>query len=210
MPESNLRLFLLRAVGLQLVFLGLWWTILYQPSIGILRLIAEVPLTLLVSAPSKRTLEVDSSTGEWDFSIPVGAVVKDSTQTNEPVSVDAIDFAAPPANVAPFATGWFVYLGLALSVPVNRNSLRRTAKGLILQTTIGALGVFAYAEVNARGILVHMHRMPDPLDVWFLNFVYHIDYLVIPYASPFLVILWTHREWWTKLIGSRAGERTTA
>ena len=50
-----------------------------------------------------------------------------------------------------------------------------------------------------------MHRVQDPMGLWFLHFVYHIDYLVIPYASPFLLILWTHPEWWPKLIGIRTG-----
>jgi hypothetical protein len=203
MAESRLGHFLLRAVGLQLVLLGLWWTVLYQPSIGLLRLIAEVPFTLLLTNPSKSTLEVDSSSGDWNFSIPVNTVVKDSPQSNSAVQVDAIDFAAPAENVAPFTTGWFVYLGLALSVPITKDSTRRTLKGLLFQTAISALAVFTYAEVNARGTLAHLHRVPDPVGLWFLNFVYHIDYLVIPYASPFLLILWTHPEWWPKLIGIR-------
>jgi hypothetical protein len=209
MPESNFGHFLLRAVGLQLVLLGLWWTVLYWPSIGLLRLTAEVPFTFLLTNPSKSTLEVDSSTGEWNFRIPVNALVKDSTQSNDPVSVDEIEFAAPPENVAPFTTGWFVYMGLALSVPITRNSISRTIKGLFSQTAISALALFTYAEVNARGTLAHMHRVPDPLGLWFLAFVYYIDYLVIPYASPFLLILWTHPEWWPKLIGSPGGFRTT-
>lgn len=207
MAESRMGHFILRAVGLQLILLGLWWTVLYQPSIGLLRLTAEVPLTLLLTNPWKSTLEVDPSSGDWNFSIPVNAVVKDSPQSNSSVQVDAIDFAAPTENVAPFTTGWFVYLGLALSVPITRDSARRTVKGLVFQTAISALAVFTYAEVNARGTLAHMHRVQDPVGLWFLNFVYHIDYLVIPYASPFLLILWTHPEWWPKLIGIRTGSQ---
>src|SRR6202165_2944906 len=105
MAENRLGHFLFRAVGLQLVFLGLWWTVLYRPSVGFLRLTAEVALSLLLNA-SKSTLEVDSSSGEWNFSIPVNAVVKDSPQSDRSVQVDAIDFAAPVENVAPFTTGW--------------------------------------------------------------------------------------------------------
>ncbi len=202
MTQSSLGHFLLRAVGLQLIFLGLWWTVLYQPAIGLLRLTAEVPLSLLLTNPSKRSLEVNSSSGDWNFSIPVNAMVKDSPQSDSSVQVDAIDFAAPAENVAPFTTAWFVYLGLALSVPITRESIRRTLKGLLLQTAVSALAVFIYAEVNAHGTLAHMHRVPDPAGLWFLNFVYHIDYLVIPYASPFLLILWTHPEWWPQLVGS--------
>jgi hypothetical protein len=202
MRESSLGYFVFRAVGLQILLLGIWWTILYRPSIALLRLTAEVPLSVLLSNPLKSALEVDSSSGDWNFSVPVNAVVKDSTHSDGAVKVEAIDFTAPVENVAPFAIGWFVYLGLALSVLITRDSLRRTLKGLFLQTAISALAVFSYAEINARGTLAHIHRVPDPLSLWLLKFGYHIDYLVVPYATPFLVVLWTHPQWWAKLIGS--------
>ena len=207
MGENKLGQLLVKAVASQLALLVLWWTVLYRPSLGLLRLTAEVPLTVLLTNPSKSTLEVDPSSGDWNFSIPVNAVVKDSPQSGSPVQVDAIDFAAPAENIAPFTIGWFVYLGLALSVPISRDSIRRTLWGLLFQTAISALAVFTYAEVNARGTLAHLHRVPDPGVLWLLNFVYHIDYLVMPYASPFLLILWTHPEWWPKLIGIRNGSR---
>ena len=191
----------MRAVGLQIALLGIWWTVLYRPSLALLRVAAEVPFSLLAGNPLKSALQVDAPSGDWNFSVPVNAVVKDSTQSNGSVQVDAIDFAAPVENVAPFAIGWFVYLGLALSVPISRNSLVRALKGFLFQTAISALAVFTYAEINARGTLAHIHRVPDPLILWLLNFVYHIDYLVIPYASPFLLVLWTHPEWWPQLLG---------
>ena len=201
MSKSSLSHFVFRAVGLQIVLLGIWWTILYRPSIALLRLTAEVPLNLPLSNPLKSALQVDSSSGDWNFSVPVNAVVKDSTHSDGSVQVEAIDFTAPAENVAPFAIGWFVYLGLALSVLITRDNLRRALKGLLFQTTISALAVFIYAEINARGTLAHIHRVPDPLSLWLLNFAYHIDYLVVPYATPFLVVLWTHPQWWAKLTG---------
>ena len=201
MSKSSLSHFVFRAVGLQIVLLGIWWTILYRPSIALLRLTAEIPLSLLLSNPLKSALEVDSSSGDWNFSVPVNAVVKDSTHSDGSVQVEAIDFTAPAENVAPFAIGWFVYLGLALSVLITRENLRRALKGLLFQTAISALAVFSYAEINARGTLAHIHRVPDPLSLWLLNFAYHIDYLVVPYATPFLVVLWTHPQWWAKLTG---------
>jgi hypothetical protein len=201
MSKSSLSHFVFRAVGLQIVLLGIWWTILYRPSIALLRLTAEVPLNLPLSNPLKSALQVDSSSGDWNFSVPVNAVVKDSTHSDGSVQVEAIDFTAPAENVAPFAIGWFVYLGLALSVLITRENLRRALKGLLFQTAISALAVFSYAEINARGTLAHIHRVPDPLSLWLLNFAYHIDYLVVPYATPFLVVLWTHPQWWAKLTG---------
>lgn len=192
------RFFWPRAVVLQLLLLGLWWFVLYQPSLALLHLTAQIPFGLLPAKPDESPLEVDS-TGEWKFTIPVGAVVRDSKQSNAPVSVHATDFSAPAENVAPFTTAWFVYLGLALNAPFNRANLRRTLIGLAIQTAVSALALLCYAEINARGIVVNMHRSPDALSLWLLKLAYHIDYLVIPYASPFLVLLGTHPGWWAFL-----------
>jgi hypothetical protein len=115
------------------------------------------------------------------------------------VNVHASDFSAPAENVAPFATAWFVYLGLALNAPLSRANLRRILIGLATQTTLSGLALLGYAEINARGLVANLHRTPDAFLLWLLKLAYHIDYLVVPYAGPFLVVLATHPGWWTFL-----------
>lgn len=199
MPVDNFsRFFWARTVALLLLALGLWWLVLYQPSLVLLRVTAQIPFALLTARQEANPVEVDA-TGEWKFSIPVGAYVRDSAQGKGPVSVGAIEFSAAAANVAPFATGWFVYLGLALNARLTRANLRRTLIGLAIQTVISGLALFGYAEINARGIVTNMHSSPDALSLWLEKVAYHIDYLVIPYASPFLILLATHPQWRTFL-----------
>jgi hypothetical protein len=207
--NSSSLYFLTRMVALQLLCLGLWWFVLYQPSLSVLRAAADFIFSLLLGSQAHPLLQVDSK-GEWIFSIPVNTVVKDPVQPPAPTSVDSIDFAAPPENIAPFANGWFVYAGLALSVPLTRSSLRRALLGMCAQTGIGTLALFIYAEVNARGILASLHRSPEAFHVWILKLAYHIDYLVIPYAGPFLLLLLTHPEWpeSNPVRGIRSGTRS--
>lgn len=188
---------LFRAVGLQILLLGLWWLVLYQPALMLLRVVVEIPLTFLASG-SQPPLQIDAN-GQWNFSIPVNTVVSDPKEGPAPKPVDAIEFAAPPENVAPFSTGWFVYLGLALALPLTKANSKRTAIGIGIQTALNALGLFFYAEINAAGILQSLHRTPDPFYTWLLKYAYHIDYLVLPYAGPFLLVLATHSAWWTQL-----------
>src|SRR5579863_1664827 len=129
MPARFSRFFWPRAVALQFLLLGLWWFVLYQPSLALLHLAAQIPFGLLPARPDENPIEVDA-TGEWKFIIPVRDVVRDSAQSNAPVNVHASDFSAPAENVAPFATAWFVYLGLALNAPLSRANLRRILIGL--------------------------------------------------------------------------------
>jgi hypothetical protein len=163
----------------------------------LLRVAAEVPLAFL-STGSQPPLQVDEK-GEWNFSIPVNTVVDDPKEGLAPKPVQGIEFAAPPENVAPFSTGWFVYLGLALTMPFTKANWKRTLLGAGIQTALNSLALFFYAEINAWGILQSLSRAPDPLYMWLLKYAYHIDYLVLPYAGPFLLVLLTHSSWWIQL-----------
>jgi hypothetical protein len=196
MPQSSFgRWFWPRAVALQFLLLGLWWFVLYQPSLFLLRVVGEVPFTLFTPRQEKDALDVDTS-GDWKFSVPVSPFAHDDENGRGRVIVNAIEFSGPSANVAPFTTGWFVYLGLALNLPLTRSRLRRTLLGLLLQMAAASLGLFAYAEVNAIGIATNMHPVPNAAVLWLTKLAYHIDYLVVPYASPFLILLLTHPVWW--------------
>ncbi len=166
----------------------------------LLRVAVEVPFTFLLSQQSPPPLQLDAK-GDWNFSIPVNTVVNDPKEGSGPRQVGSIDFAAPPENVAPFTTGWFVYLGLALSLPFTKAHLRRTLIGIAIQTAVSVLALFVYAEVNALGILASLHAAPAPFYEWLLKYAYHIDYLVIPYAGPFLLLLVIHPAWWAQLTG---------
>lgn len=198
LQNSPARNLLLRTIGFQIVALATWWLVLYQPSLMLLRVAVEVPFTFLLSQQSHPPLQLDTN-GIWNFSVPMNTVVNDPKDGSSPRPVGSIDFAAPPENVAPFTTGWFVYLGLALSLPFTKAHPRRTLIGFAIQTAINALALFVYVEVNALGILASLHATPDPFYEWLLKYAYHIDYLVIPYAGPFLLLLLTHPDWWAQL-----------
>ena len=198
MLANSAPFFLPRVVAFQLVFLGLWWSLLYQPSLRLLGSAANITFSILLGNQPEPPLQIDSK-GEWNFRFPVNAVVNDPVQQPGPLSVGSIDFVSAPENIAPFTTGWLVYAGLALSAPLTRSSLRRTLIGVGAQTVINTLALFAYVQVNALGILASLHRTPDILGSWLLKFAYHIDYLVIPYSVPFLLLVFTHPEWWSRL-----------
>jgi len=195
---SNTLYFLPRVVMLQFVCLGLWWSVLYQPSLLFLRSAATITFSVLFGNQRQPPLQVDSN-GDWNFSVPVNTVVNDPVQHPGPRFVSSIDFAVPPENIAPFTAGWIVYAGLALSVPVTRSSLRRILIGVGAQTVISTLALFVYVEINGLGILASLHRTSDAFYLWILKFAYSIDYLVIPYSVPFLLLVLTHPEWWTRL-----------
>lgn len=200
--DSTPRALLLRTTAFVILALGIWRVTLYEPALALLRITVEIPFTLLMSSQQQLPVQVDAK-GDWNFSIPVHAEVKDPKDGSEPRTVDAIEFAGAAENIAPFTTGWFVYAALALSLGFSKENLRRTLLGLLIQTAINIFALYVYAEVNAQGILESFHANPHPLWSWLLKYVYHIDYLVVPYASPFLLLLLTHPWWWAELTSKK-------
>jgi hypothetical protein len=137
---------------------------------------------------------VDSTTHEWAFNVAVDTVAKDA-KTGQVQQVDSFEFTVPEDNVAFFASGWFSYLALGLSAAAfSRDQAKRLAKGLGLQSLINVLCLGAYVYINGYGVVINTPGNTDPR-VWLLKYLYHLIYLVVPFAGPFGVALLVHPEW---------------
>lgn len=188
------RCILLRAAVLAPLALTVWWFLLKGVSLWLLRYLAFVPLGLLIAPSGYPPVRVDPKTGDWLFNVAVNADARD-LKTGERQRVDSVEFAADPENVAFFACGWFSYLALAFSAQAfRRGQATRVLTGICLQTGIGILCLVAYVYVNGYGSVINTPGNSG-LSMWLLKYVYHIIYLVVPFAGPFLVALLVHPEW---------------
>lgn len=171
--------------------MALWWFLLKGASLWLLRIFAFLPLVLFIAPPDQPAVRKDANTGEWLFNVSVNAPVK-NMQTGRTEVVQSVEFAADENNVAFFASGWFSFLALALSV--SRSGLKPLLTGLGVQTAVNVLSLLAYVYINARGL-----QMNDPVHptaaVWLLKYAYHIIYLVVPFAGPFGVALLVFPQW---------------
>lgn len=184
-----------RAVVLAPVLIGVWWFLLKDSSLWVLRVLSYLPLLLLIAPAGFDPVKVDPMTGEWVFNVAVNTVAK-NPQTGQWMRIESSEFAAAKDNVAFFASGWFAYLALALSaVPAfSKSQAKRMFKGLALQTTINILGLAAYVYINGYGSVINTVNNPNSI-VWLFKYFYHIVYLVIPFAGPFMVAMLVHPEW---------------
>jgi hypothetical protein len=181
-----------RATLLVPLAMALWWYLLKGASLWLLRVLAWLPLALLIGPAGIAPIHVNPDTGDWVFNVSVNKIVT-NPRTGEHQQIDSVEFATEQDNVAFFACGWFSYLALALSAGFSRKQARRALWGAGLLTVMNILCLAAYAYINAAGSLVNTPAQSD--GVWLYKYCYHIIYLVVPFAGPFLVALVVHPEW---------------
>ena len=184
--------------------LGLWWFLFKPASLWLLRVVAEVPLLLLVAPAGLDPVRVDPATGEWLFNVAVNTTAR-NLQTGESQMVTSIEFAAAADSVAFFACGWFSYLALAFSATgFCRRQIKTVLKGAAVQTCVNVLALAAYVYISGYGAMINTPGSSDSR-MWLIKYCYHIIYLVVPFAGPFGVALVVHRQW-REYIGLSAPE----
>ncbi len=115
-------------------------------------------------------------------------------QTNEALFVSSLEFTADQDSVALFACGWFAYLALAAAANAfTRAQAATVAKGLAIVTAMNVLSLAAFAYINGYGSVINGPGGGGYL--WLLKYVYHLIYLVAPFAGPFGVALLLHPRW---------------
>ncbi len=190
-PGPNL---ILKAVASVIVSLGIWWFLLKGISIWFLQRLAYVPLLLLIGASSGPPLELNPQTGGWDFHVRMNY---DTTnpQTGKPIHIDSIDFTADPKLADAFTGALFTYAGLALAVGVySKTQWQRILRGFGLQLALSVLAIALFAYTKALAIVVNGHTGSTAV----LSAVSLCEYLitlVVPYASPFAVVVMVLPQW---------------
>jgi hypothetical protein len=193
-PGSRLNSIICRAIVFVPLAMALWWFLLKGSSLWLLRILAYFPLGMLIAPPDLDPVKVNPATNEWVFTVAVHAAVR-NTQTGQRETINSLEFAAGQDSIAFFACGWFSYLALAFSAGAfSRKRAPDLLKGIGLQTAINILCLAAFVYINGHGVLINTPNNADPA-VWLIKYVYHIIYLVVPFAGPFIVALLVHPEW---------------
>jgi hypothetical protein len=183
-----------RAVVLAPLALAVWWFLLKGASLWLLRILAWLPLAVFIAPADLDPVRVNPDTHEWVFNVAVNTVVM-NPQTGDAQHIGSVEFAADPDNVAFFACGWFSYLALALSAArPSRRQAKNLLKGLALQTVVNIFSLAAYVYINGHGSLGNS-PLSAGIVIWLYKYVYHLIYLVVPFAGPFIVALLVHPEW---------------
>ena len=181
-----------RAAVLVPAAMAAWWFLLKVPSLWLMKALVWLPLVLFIAPAGSDPVRIDPGTGEWVFSVEVRTTARDS-RTGQSRFVDSLDVNVSPNGIAEYAAGWFCYLALALTTaPFSRKKVQRGLCGMGIQTVVNVASLAACVWIMGYGSVVNS---AGDARLWLTKYFDHINSLVLPFLSPFLVALLVHPEW---------------
>jgi len=206
MPETASRAparpqfrFLLRGSILLVAMLALWWWILLDPLLAVLRFSADVAIRLYPGMGWTSHVTVDRS-GNWSMEVPLPEAVWREPQVQalfgpaaagRPVRVRRLRFA-PEARIPPrFTLGFPLYWAILLAAPRSRHLWRVLLAGTALLWLLALVGLFLYA---ANTIAAELHIIANDFPGFLLSAAEYLNLNVAPYLAPLLIALALHQE----------------
>ena len=174
--------FLLRGSALLIGLLTLWWFVLLDPM-----------LYLLKGAAGGFIRIDENASGDWTVRVPLEKTLPATELQPVARQLHSIYFDIPRTDAITFTFSLLVYWAIVLATPNWWRSLRPLLIGTVLMccAELGLLLVFA--RITAGGAASQLGGYPDVAGKWIRNFGVYLVVNVLPYAVPFVVALSVHR-----------------
>lgn len=183
--------FLLRGSILTVVLLTIWWLLLLNPLVILLRSAVEFCGALL---PGQTALTVtNNANGDWTFEVPVEATLPVSAANPAPQQIHSIDFDLVRSDANGFTFGLPVFWAIILAARDFRRHLRALVLGTAITVAAEVALVLLTAETLAHRSLAQLLDSHDPFMTWFWKFGDYLTVNAIPYVLPFAVSIFVHR-----------------
>lgn len=180
--------FLLRGSALLIALLVLWWFVLLNPLLYLIKAGAEVCGSLVFGGPSHWITE--TAGGDWTVEVPLEATIQPPPgQPGPPTHVHSIDFDLARSDAGAFTFGLPTFWALALAAPGVRRSLRPLILGTLVVSLLEIVLLLIFVEIFAHRTAAQW-APPDALAAWGLHFGDYLVVNVIPYVLPFVVAIW--------------------
>lgn len=206
MPDSRVgpqARFLLRGSALVLVMLGLWWFVLLNPLVDVLRGAVQICGSVIWGTPASQLL-TETAVGDWSFEFPI--------EFREPLAppragfqqIHSLGFDIPRPSVLAFTFSLPVFWALMLAAPGLRRNGRALLLGTVAMVTVETALVLAMVEISAHQVAGQLARTETGSSQWALHFGQYLSVDVIPFVAPFLMALWLHDELRSAIFGGGA------
>lgn len=191
--------FLLRGSLLLVGMLALWWWVLVDPLLGVLRVSADLALRLYPGMGWTQHITVDSE-GNWNMEVPLPESVWRQPQVQalfgapaagRPVRVRRVHFTPEAGMPARFTLAFPLYWAILLAAPRSRRWWQVALGGTAIIWLLGLVSVFLYVA-NAVG--AQLHVMTNDFPGFLLAAGEYLNLNVAPYMAPLLIALALHRE----------------
>lgn len=175
--------FLLRASVLLVAMLVMWWLVLVNPLLFVLRASAALPFAFLTGSSAS----IAAGAAQWDFRIPIG--------------LQAISFSIPRSDVVVFTFSLPVYWAIALA---SRTRVRSLLIGTLIMEAIEVLSLIAFAALIGHSVAAQRALSYSSFARWFTEFANYLLVDVIPFLAPVLLAVVLDRDLRSRMFSQKA------
>jgi hypothetical protein len=198
-PASPQFRFLLRASGLFIVLLAVWWWLLVSPMLAGLQVSTRAALWLLPGGRSASGVTVQPN-GDWLLRVPLPEFLakQDAVQRAfgrapgaPPVNVRSFRLAIADRIPTFFTLGFPLFWALVLAAPRPRRLWRALAIGTSLLALLAQLSLLFYTWYSIETAL---KLITSAGSAALSNAIEYLNINVVPYVAPLLLAAWLHTE----------------
>jgi hypothetical protein len=200
MPSASPQTrFLLRGSGLLIALLALWWFLLLNPLLFLLRGAVEVCGPLVFGADSSEFVR-ETPQGDWSVRVPLEVAARASAP-GQPgaAAIHSVDFDIARADAIAFTFSLPVYWAIVLAAPGIRRSLRPLIYGSGIIAILEIVLFLAFAAIFAHKVADGLSAPGAAVD-WPVRLGDYLVVAVIPYMAPFLIAFALHRDLRTQVL----------
>jgi hypothetical protein len=176
--------FLVRASILLVSILVIWWLVLEDPLLFLLRISTRV----LVSLSGIRCTIADGLAGGWEFHF--------SFNDPAPEVINAITFTVPRSALLMFTFDMPAYWAIVLAMRVRGQKTARLPRSLVAGSAVVAIVeglLFAtFLGTQVWRLQEHWHPAAGAVSLWAHSLIEYLALYVLPYTAPIVIAVSTH------------------
>jgi hypothetical protein len=188
--------FLLRGLVLFPAMLALWWLLLLNPLLDMLRVSAELALRALPRAGALTRITEETG-GDWAIRMPLPNPLEaaarqmfGSSQTRQ-VKTRFLTLRLPRQLFIRFTMAMPLFWAIVLAAPLSWRTARAMAAGTAL---LAVLALVSSALYVAHTLQQQMPLVSSRAGVFLLDFSHYLNTDALPYVAAIVLALWLHAD----------------
>jgi len=188
--------FLLRGLVLLPAMLALWWLLLLNPLLDILRVSAQLALRALPRAGALTQITAEAG-GDWAIRMPLPSPLETAAQRmfavqrTQPVKPRFLTLRLPRQAFIRFTMAMPLFWAIVLAAPLSRRTARAVAGGKAL---LAGLALLEGALFLAYTIHQQIPLVASRAGVFLLSFSHYLNTDALPYLAAIVLAFWLHAD----------------
>jgi hypothetical protein len=188
--------FLLRGMVLLPAMLALWWLLLLNPLLDMLRVSAELALRALPRAGALTRITEETG-GDWAIRMPLPNPLEAAAQQmfgsnqKRQVKTRFLTLRLPRRLFIRFTMAMPLFWAIVLAAPVSRRTARAMVAGSAL---LAVLALLSSALFVAHTLHQQIPLVSSRAGVFLLDFSHYLNTDALPYVAAIVLALWLHAD----------------